>query len=86
MVISRRIQEYKQALRVAQELDLFFQTKNEDLLRYLIYLGNIIKENNIVVGIGRGSSVSLYLLYLIGIHKVDSLRHDLSPTDFFKIR
>ena len=40
-----------------------------DLLRYMIYLVDFMRENNIVWGVGRGSSVASYVLYLIGVHK-----------------
>lgn len=82
---SNRIKTDEEALRIAEELDLFLKTGQENLLRYLIYLGQIIEKNNIVTGVGRGSSVSLYLLYLCKIHKVDSLKYKLNPAEFFKI-
>jgi len=34
--------------------------------------------------VGRGSSVSSYILYLIGIHRVDSLRYGFSISDYLK--
>lgn len=72
--------------RVAEELDLFFESDNIDLLKYCIYLGDVIKENRIVTGVGRGSSVSVYLFYLAGLHKVDSNKYNLDYRDFFKIK
>ena len=72
--------------RVALELDLFISSGNENLLRYAIYLGSIIYEQNVVVGVGRGSSVSCYLFYLCKIHKCNSIFYKLDPYDFFKIK
>ena len=43
-----------------------------------------MRENNIVWGVGRGSSVSSYVLYLIGVHKVDSIKYNLDVTEFLK--
>jgi DNA polymerase III alpha subunit len=83
---SNKITKDEEASRIAEELQLFIESGNENLLRYLIYLGDIIKENNVVTGVGRGSSVSVYLLYLIGIHKVDSLKYRLDYREFFKIK
>lgn len=83
---SEKISSDKEANRIAEELQLFIASGNESLLRYLIYLGEVIKENNIVTGVGRGSSVSVYLLYLVGIHKVDSLKYNLDYREFFKIK
>ena len=70
--------------RAAHEL-LLFQEKNMfDLLRYLKYLVDIIKENNIVCGVGRGSSVASFVLFLIGVHKINSLYYNLPIEEFIK--
>ena len=47
-------------------------------------LVDVSKENNIVLGVGRGSSVASYILYLLGIHKVDSLAYNLDIKEFLK--
>jgi DNA polymerase III alpha subunit len=83
---SNEIVTEEETLRVAEEMDLFIKSGNENLLRYLIYLGDIIRKHNIVTGVGRGSSVSVYLLYLIGLHKVDALKYKLDYREFFKIK
>jgi DNA polymerase III alpha subunit len=43
-----------------------------------------MRANNIVWGVGRGSSVASYVLFLIGIHKVDSLYYDLPIEEFLR--
>jgi DNA polymerase III alpha subunit len=55
-----------------------------DVLKAMKYMVDVLKSNNVVWGVGRGSSVSSYCLYLIGIHKIDSVKYDLPITDFFK--
>ena len=50
----------------------------------MIYIVDIMNKENIVWGVGRGSSVSSYLLYLIGVHKVDSLQYNLDVKEFIK--
>jgi DNA polymerase III alpha subunit len=55
-----------------------------DLLFYLKYLVDTLRENKVVWGVGRGSSVASYVLYLIGIHKIDSIKYDLDITEFLK--
>ena len=45
---------------------------------------NIMTENQVIWGVGRGSSVSSYVLYLIGIHRINSLTYDLSIDEFLK--
>ena len=43
-------------------------------IRYMVYLVDFMRENNIVWGVGRGSSVASYVLYLIGVHRIDSIQ------------
>ena len=70
--------------RVTEELDLFAQHNMLDVLRYCKYLVDTMRENNIVWGVGRGSSVASYCLYLIGVHKVDSIKYKLDIKEFLK--
>ena len=70
--------------RVGQELLLFQERDMFPLLRYLKYLVDTMRENNIVWGVGRGSSVSSFVLFLIGIHRINSLYYDLSIDEFLK--
>lgn len=70
--------------RVGEELLLFQERDMFDLLRYMKYLVDTMRDNNIVWGVGRGSSTSSFVLYLIGIHKINSLYYDLSIDEFLK--
>lgn len=70
--------------RVKLELKMFLERDMEKFLRFCIYFSDMIKENNWVVGCGRGSSVSSYCLYLINIHMVDSIKYDLDIKEFLK--
>ena len=70
--------------RVAQELLLYQERDLFDLLRYLKYLVDILRKNNVVWGVGRGSSVASYVLFLIGVHKIDSLYYNLDIEEFLK--
>ena len=74
----------EQTNRITQELELFIQHDMFNLLFYLKYLVDTMRENNIVWGVGRGSSVASYVLYLIGIHKVDSIKYELDIHEFLK--
>lgn len=73
-----------QRKRVDEELELFIQHGMFDLLFYLKYLVDTMRENKVVWGVGRGSSVASYVLYLIGIHKVDSIKYNLDIKEFLK--
>ena len=62
-----------------------FKTRNLfPVLKVLIYIIDTMRKNNLVWGIGRGSSVASYVLYLIGVHKVDSLKYNLDIKEFLK--
>lgn len=74
----------EQLQRVGHEL-LLYQEKNLfDLLRYLKYLVDTMKSNEIIWGVGRGSSVASYVLYLLGVHRIDSIYYDLEPEEFLR--
>ena len=70
--------------RVTDELELYVQYKLYDVLLYLKYLVDIMRKNNVVWGVGRGSSVSSYVLYLMGVHKVNSILYELDIKEFLK--
>jgi len=70
--------------RVGQELLLFQERNMFDLLRYLKYLVDTMRKNNIVWGVGRGSSVSSFVLFLLEVHRINSLYFDLSIDEFLK--
>jgi hypothetical protein len=79
-----KTQNEEQYQRVVQELELFAQHNMIDVLKYIKYLVDTMRKNNIVWGVGRGSSVASYVLYLIGIHKVDSIKYELDIHEFLK--
>jgi DNA polymerase III alpha subunit len=70
--------------RIWEELDAFRERGMKDLLRYMIYLVDYMREHNIVWGVGRGSSVASYVLYLIGVHKINSIQYDLDWREFLR--
>ncbi len=65
-------------LLMYQERDLF------DLLQYLRYLVDVMQQNQIIWGVGRGSSVASYVLYKLGVHRIDSMYYDLDPSEFLR--
>lgn len=70
--------------RVGKELLLYQERDLFDLLRYLKYLVDTLRKNRIVWGVGRGSSVASYVLFLLGVHKIDSLYYNLDVEEFLK--
>jgi DNA polymerase III alpha subunit len=70
--------------RVGEELLLFQERDLFELLKWLKYFVDTMRANNIVWGVGRGSSVASYVLYLIGVHRINSMYYDLNIDEFLK--
>lgn len=71
-------------MRIIEELRLFQEKNMEMLLRYLIWMTVHLREKKVWWGVGRGSSCASYCLYLIGLHKVNSLEYKLDIKEFLK--
>jgi DNA polymerase III alpha subunit len=70
--------------RAGQELLMFQERNLFDLLKYLHYLVDLMTANHVIWGVGRGSSVSSYVLYLLGVHRIDSMFYELDPREFLR--
>ena len=70
--------------RVLRELELFRDNGMVPVLRCMKYVVDTLRENKVVWGVGRGSSVASYVLYLIGVHKIDSVKYSIPIEEFFK--
>ena len=70
--------------RVDMELAEYKARNLYPVLRVLIYIIDTMRKNNIVWGIGRGSSIASYVLYLLSVHKVDSIKYNLDIKEFLK--
>lgn len=70
--------------RVKQEFKLYEQLNLTIVLQTMVYIIDIFKKNNVVWGVGRGSSVSSYILYLLEVHDVDSVLYDLDFNEFLR--
>lgn len=82
--LTSKCSTVEQIERVAEEWVIYEERDLIDLLRLMIFLIDSFRENNTVWGVGRGSSVSSYILYLIGVHKIDSLKYNLDIKEFLK--
>jgi len=74
----------EQTQRVDQELELFIKNNMYDLLHVMKYVVDTLRDNGVVWGVGRGSSVASYVLHLIGVHKIDSIKYNIPIEEFFK--
>lgn len=70
--------------RLILEIELYKKHNMIPVLKCMKYIVDTLRNNNIVWGVGRGSSVSSYALYLIGVHKIDSVKYNLPIDEFFK--
>ena len=72
------LQQCGEELLLYQERNLF------DLLRYLKYLVDVMTANCVIWGVGRGSSVASYVLYKLGVHRINSLYYKLDCREFLR--
>jgi DNA polymerase III alpha subunit len=70
--------------RVGQELLLYLDRDLFPLLQYMKYLVDTMRKHKLVWGVGRGSSVSSYVLFLIGVHRINSLYYQLDIGEFLR--
>lgn len=77
-------QTQEQLQRCGAELLMYQERGLFNLLRYLKYLVDVMKSSHIVWGLGRGSSVASYVLYLLGVHRIDSMFYNLDIQEFLR--
>ena len=70
--------------RCGHELIMYQERNLFNLLKYMKYLADTMEKNNILWGVGRGSSVSSYVLFKLKIHKVDSMFYKLNVDEFLR--
>jgi DNA polymerase III alpha subunit len=82
-VLDRTTNE-KEYQRAMEELVEYENRNMFNLLRWLKYIVDTCRSNNIVWGVGRGSSVSSYVLYLLEVHRIDSIKYNLDWQEFLR--
>jgi DNA polymerase III alpha subunit len=82
--VLSQCQTQEELQRSGKELLMFQERNLTDLLRFLKYFVDTMRNNKVVWGLGRGSSVSSFVLYLIGIHKINSIYYDLDVEEFLR--
>ena len=70
--------------RVKDEMMMFESRKLIPVLQYIKYLVDTMRQNRIVWGVGRGSSLASFVLFLLGINKVNPLLHNLDIHEFLR--
>tara|TARA_E500000178_G_scaffold293777_1_gene298694 strand:+ start:774 stop:1292 length:519 start_codon:yes stop_codon:yes gene_type:complete len=82
--LLERCQSDEERMRVQLEYDLFEKKKFIRVLQFLIYFIDTLRANNMVWGVGRGSSVASFCLFLIGVHKINPMLYNLDITEFLR--
>jgi len=82
--VLSRCADQNELQRAGVELMEYAQRDLMGMLCYLKYLVDVAKENNVVLGVGRGSSVASFVLYVLGVHRIHSLRHNLDFAEFMR--
>lgn len=70
--------------RIDEELELYYNSNIHMLLRTTLFIIDTFREKNVVWGVGRGSACSSYILYLAGVHDIDSVEYELDISDFLR--
>ena len=82
--LEQRTNTLEEIERVEEEFKEFEERNMLEVLCYMVYLVDFMRENNIVWGVGRGSSVASYILYLIGVHRINSIQYGLDWREFLR--
>lgn len=70
--------------RFIKELEYFTNYNHIGLLCVLHKLILNFKKDDVVWGVGRGSSCASYLLYLLEVHDIDPVKNDIKFSEFSK--
>ena len=82
--VLQQCKNAEETKRTQDELMMFESRNLMPVLRYIKYLVDTMRNNNIVWGVGRGSSLASFVLFLIGINKVNPLLHNLDIHEFLR--
>jgi len=82
--LMERCTNAQQRDRVYTELVEYEKRGMIIVLKFLLHLVHTCEKHDIVLGVGRGSSVASYCLYLLGIHCIDSIKYELDIKEFLK--
>jgi DNA polymerase III alpha subunit len=70
--------------RVNAEIAAYKERGMIPLLQWIKHFVDTCSENNVVWGVGRGSSVASFVLFLLGVHEIDSVKYNLDWQEFLR--
>lgn len=74
----------EQTKRVKEEMAAYHERGMIPLLQWTKHFVDTCMANNIVWGVGRGSSVASFVLFLLGVHQIDSVKYNLDWQEFLR--
>ena len=82
--LTERCSDDAERARIAIEKIEYQKRGLDPLLRLMMFLVDEFRHRKVVWGVGRGSSVASFALYLIGIIKINPMKYGLEIGDFLK--
>ena len=74
----------EQSNRVIDEIAAYEERGMIPLLQWTKHFVDTCNANGIVWGVGRGSSVASFVLFLLGVHQIDSVKYNLDWQEFLR--
>ena len=74
----------EQENRVIAEMTAYKERGMMPLLQWTKHFVDTCNANDIVWGVGRGSSVASFVLFLLGVHQIDSVKYNLDWQEFLR--
>ena len=70
--------------RLVWELGQMRKQEMYPFIRCLVYVIDEFRKHDILWGVGRGSSCSSLVMFILGINRVDPIKYNIDPKEFFK--
>lgn len=83
-LMTRDLVTEEYVARLSWELDQMEQRGMFPFVRCMLYVTDQFFKNDIVWGVGRGSSCASLVMYLLRINRVDPVKYGIPAEEFFK--
>jgi len=82
--LLNKCQSQQEVDRLNEEFEVYINLNFLNVLKYVKFLVDLMREHNILWGVGRGSSVSSFVLYLLELHKINPIKYELDWREFLR--
>lgn len=83
-ILLSKCKDESQITRLCEEWIVFEEYDLVGMLGCLHKVITILREQNILIGVGRGSGVASFVLFLIGAHSINPIKYNLDFNEFLK--